>query len=48
MSQVTTVERMDGGLAGIGVRAGNASHRKGLLKRTALGTIVVLGLAAGA
>jgi membrane fusion protein, multidrug efflux system len=48
MSQATTVERMDGGSVGIGVRAGHASRRKGLLKQTALGTIAVLGLAAGA
>ena len=48
MSQATTVERMEGGSAGIGIRAGNASRRKGLLKQTALGTLAVLGLAAGA
>jgi membrane fusion protein, multidrug efflux system len=48
MSQATTVERMDGGSAGIGIRAGSRSRRKGLLKQTALGTLAVLGLVAGA
>jgi membrane fusion protein (multidrug efflux system) len=49
MGQAMTVERvMDGSAPGMGIRAGGASRRKGLLKRAALGALAVLGLAAGA
>ena len=49
MEQAVTVERvMDGSSPGIGIRAGGTTRRNGLLKRTALGALAVLGLAAGA
>jgi membrane fusion protein (multidrug efflux system) len=49
MEQTITVDRaMDGAGPGIGIRTGRASRRKRLLKRTALGALAVLGLAAAA
>jgi membrane fusion protein (multidrug efflux system) len=49
MEQAVTVERvMDGSLPGIGIRDGGTNRRNGLLKRTALGALAALGLAAGA
>jgi membrane fusion protein (multidrug efflux system) len=48
MDQVTTLERpVESASPGMGIRDGSASRRKGLLKRSALGTLAVLGLAAG-
>jgi membrane fusion protein (multidrug efflux system) len=48
MAQAITIERTADGLArDTSVRPGGVSIRKGLLKRTALGTLAVLGLAAG-
>jgi membrane fusion protein, multidrug efflux system len=48
MAQTMTIERTADGLPqDISVRPGRVSVRKGLLKRTALGTLAVLGLAAG-
>src|SRR5471030_3106428 len=49
MEQAITVERvMDGHSPDIGIRAGSASRRSGLLKRTALGALALLGVAAAA
>ena len=49
MEEAMTIDRvMDGGVPGIGIRTGGASRRKGLLKRTLLGAVGVLGLAAAA
>jgi membrane fusion protein, multidrug efflux system len=49
MAQVTTVERvMDGRSSDIGRRSDRGSRHNGLLKRTALGALAVLGLAAAA
>ena len=49
MGQATTVERvMDGRAPDMGRQADRASRRTRLLKRTALGALAVLGLAAGA
>jgi membrane fusion protein (multidrug efflux system) len=49
MEQAVTIDRvMDGRTPRPGIRAGGAPLRKGLLKRTALGALAVLGLAAGA
>ncbi len=49
MAQTTTIERTTDDLtSGPKVRPDSASRRKGLLKRTALGTLVVLGVAAAA
>jgi membrane fusion protein (multidrug efflux system) len=49
MPQSLTIERITDDLTpGPGVRAGGASTRKGLLKRTALGALTVLGVAAAA
>ena len=48
MAQTMTIERTaDGVGADIAARPGRVSVRKGLLKRTALGTLATLGLAAG-
>jgi membrane fusion protein (multidrug efflux system) len=49
MGQTMTADRvMDGRSSGIGIGTGDAASRKRLLKRTALGALTVLGLAAGA
>jgi membrane fusion protein (multidrug efflux system) len=49
MAQTMTLERTADGLTpDISVRPGRGSIRKSLLKRTALGTLAILGLAAGA
>jgi membrane fusion protein (multidrug efflux system) len=49
MEQATTMPRvMDGRAPSSGIRAGGVSLRKGLLKRTALGALALLGIAAAA
>jgi membrane fusion protein (multidrug efflux system) len=49
MAQTITIERTTDDLTpGPAIRPGGVSRRKGLLKRTALGTLTVLGIAAAA
>jgi membrane fusion protein (multidrug efflux system) len=49
MEHATTMERvMDGRAPGPGIRAGGRSSHKGMLKRTAIGALAVVGIAAAA